>query len=245
MIFKILLVKEEMKIAVMQPYLFPYIGYFQMIKAVDKFVFYDDVNFIKKGWINRNRILNNGKDLVFTVPISSISQNVLINKSEIRLIEYHSWKEKFFKTITYNYKKAPFYSDVFPMIQKVLNSDFQIISQLAILSVTAVSDYLQLDTEFIIASESYNNKELERQQRLIYICKQESAIQYINAIGGQSLYSKEAFANEGVSLNFIQSLPCEYKQFDDSFVPWLSIIDVLMFNSVDAVKQLLNQYELV
>lgn len=234
-----------MKIAIMQPYIFPYIGYFQMIKAVDKFVFYDDVNFIKKGWINRNRILVNGDDFLFTVPLTKISQNNLINESKVNKETYQDWKANFLKTLNTNYKKALFYQETFPLIQKILDSNYQTISELAIKSITEIADYLDIQTSFIVSSEKYNNKGMDKQIRLIDICKQEDSNHYINAIGGQELYKKEDFAKEGIQLDFIQPLPIEYSQFHHKFVPWLSIIDVLMFNSIDEVNLMLDKHELI
>lgn len=232
-------------IAIMQPYIFPYIGYFQMIHAVDKFVFYDDVNFIKKGWINRNKILVNGKEFMFTVPLQKVSQNNLILESYIKKENYIEWKDKFLSTLKLNYKKAPYFKDVFLLVETVLNSEAANISQLAIDSVVTVSNYLGLQTEFITASEAYQNKGLVRQERLISICKHENAKHYINALGGKELYDKQDFLKAGVQLNFIKSLPITYKQFNNEFVPWLSIIDVLMFNSKDKILKMFENYELI
>lgn|SRR5690606_9293872 len=234
-----------MKLAIMQPYLFPYIGYFQMIKAVDKFVFYDDVNFIKKGWINRNRILVSGKDFMFTVPLQKTSQNNLILNSYIKQEAYNEWRDKLYVTIDLNYKKAPYFDDAFRIITNVLNQNTTSISELAIESIKQVSEYLELNTLFIKSSETYNNRSLERQERLIAICKSENASHYVNAIGGQELYTKESFEKENIKLNFIKPLPIEYKQFNNDFVPWLSIIDVLMFNSKEEIKLMLNSYKLI
>lgn len=234
-----------MKIAVMQPYIFPYIGYFQMINAVDKFVFYDDVNFIKQGWINRNKILVSGKDYLFTLPLKNASSFTLISETLINEILFEKWKLKFLQTLEQSYKKAPYFYDVFPIINKVLDGEYKTISQCAIKSIKSVSEYMGIKTEFIISSEAYQNKELERQERLIDICKQEKSNHYINALGGQELYKKEDFLKEGIQLNFIKPLPIEYKQFNNIFVPWLSIIDVLMFNDKQTVKDMLNQYTLI
>lgn len=234
-----------MKIAIMQPYVLPYIGYFQMISAVDKFVFYDDVNFIKKGWINRNKILVNNKDFTFSIPLTKISQNVSINKTDINLDRFEEWKQKFVQTLKFNYKKAPHFVAVNAQIENLLATDSKTISQFAIESVITISKYLEINTEFLVSSERYDNKHLERQERLIDICEQENATHYINALGGQDLYSKDSFMRKGVQLNFIKTLPISYEQFKDEFVPWLSIIDVLMFNSVEEVRNLLDQYDLV
>ncbi|MGX9985360.1 WbqC family protein [Soonwooa sp.] len=234
-----------MRIAVMQPYIFPYIGYFQMIKVVDTFVFYDDVNFIKQGWINRNNILLGNKAYLFTVPLDSANSFVEIKETLINKKLYKDWREKFLKTLYQNYKKAPFFSETWQILESVFNQDVNTINELAILSIKQIAQYLELKTNFKIASESFQNRQLERQNRLIDICQREQAQHYINAIGGQALYKKEDFITQGIKLDFIKSKPIQYKQFNNDFVPWLSIIDILMFNSVEEVNFMLDQYELL
>lgn len=234
-----------MKIAVMQPYLFPYIGYFQMINAVDVFVFYDDVNFIKQGWINRNRILLNGKDFMFTVPLEKANSFSTIKDTLINEKFYESWKKKFELTVEQNYKKAPHFLKVNQLLKDVLDQKHASISKLAINSISTISNYLGIQTKFVTASESYTNKDLERQERLVAICKTENANHYINAVGGQELYTKQSFLENDIQLSFIKTLPITYKQFNEDFIPWLSIIDVLMFNSVEEVNEMLDKYELV
>jgi len=234
-----------MKIAVMQPYIFPYIGYFQMVNAVDKFVFYDDVNYIKQGWINRNRILVSNKDYLFTVPLKNASSFSLISETLINEVLFEKWKLKFLQTIQQSYKKAPHFERVFDMLKIFFNSNYVSISEMAIESVKSVSQYLGLNTEFVLASKTYQNKGMERQERLIDICKTEKANHFINALGGQELYKKEDFQKEGIKLDFIKTQPITYKQFNNEFAPWLSIIDVLMFNGKEEIKKMLNMYELI
>jgi hypothetical protein len=234
-----------MKIAIMQPYLFPYIGYFQMIHSVNQFVLYDDVNFVKKGWINRNRILVNGSDYLFTLPLYKVSQNNLICESIIHRETFLEWKKKFLQTIEFNYIKAPYYFEINNLLIQFFNKDYESISELAIDSVILIADYLKIDTKFLVASQRYQNRGLERQKRLIDICKLENTKHYINAIGGQELYNPAEFALEGIKLDFIKSKPIIYKQFQNEFIPWLSIIDVLMFNTVEEINIMLNQFELI
>jgi hypothetical protein len=235
-----------MKVAIMQPYFFPYIGYFQLVAAVNKFVIYDDVNFIKGGWINRNNILINKKSNLFTVPLIKASSNTLINDTKINLKFYNIWKVKFLRSLVQSYKKAPYFTDVYNLIENVLEiNENDLISELAVNSIKNVIDYLQLETEFCKTSENYNNKTKIGQERVLDICGIEKASQYINPIGGIELYSKNSFKENGIVLNFIKSKPIIYTQFDNDFSPWLSIIDVLMFNSVSEVNKMVNQYELV
>ena len=234
-----------MKLAIMQPYFFPYIGYFQLINAVDKFIVYDDVNFIKGGWINRNNVLINKKPFLFTVPLENSSSFIQIDQTQLHSKLYHVWKTKFLKSLEQSYKKAPFYNDVFFLIEEILNKDTNFISTLAIDSIKGVCNYLDVKTQIIETSKEYNNKHLSGQDRVISICQFERANHYINPIGGIELYSKEDFKNNDIILNFIKSKSIDYKQFDNEFVAWLSIIDVLMFNSKSDVVRMLNQYDLL
>ena len=231
----------------MQPYIFPYIGYFQLINAVDKFVVYDDVNFIKQGWINRNNILVQGKPYLFTLPLIKQSSFSKINEIFINNILYDSWKKKTLRTLEQSYKKAPFFKDVYDLVDNVLDvGDKEIdIATIATKSLVETSKYLEINTEFVFSSSIYDNDELSGKTRVINICKKENATSYINPIGGQELYDKVFFKENGLDLSFIKTLPIEYNQFKNEFAPWLSIIDVLMFNSIEEIKLLLNKYEFV
>lgn len=228
----------------MQPYIFPYIGYFQLINAVDKFVFYDDVNYIKQGWINRNKILVSNKDYLFTIPLKNASPFSLISEIYISRDLFSKWKSKFLQSLNQSYKKASNFENTINLIESVFQKEYVTISQLSIESIKTISEFIGIKTEFVISSETYQNKELGRQERLIDICRQEKANHYINAIGGQELYKKEDFLKEQIRLDFIKTLPIEYKQFNNEFVPWLSIIDVLMFNEKNKITEFLNQYTL-
>ncbi|MCC9043489.1 WbqC family protein [Myroides sp. M-43] len=234
-----------MKIAIMQPYFMPYIGYFQLIKAVDKFIFYDDVNYIKQGWINRNNLLLQGQASLFTLPLEKASSFSKINEVKLHPVLFESWKKKFLRSIEQNYKKAPYFLEVYQLVRSVLDIDTSHISVLAKQGIIAVAQYLKLPTTFVYSSTNYNNSELSGKHRVMSICDQEQATVYINPIGGQELYDKEEFSLQGIELYFIQSIKKEYKQFNNEFVPWLSIIDILMFNSIEEVNIILDQYELV
>ncbi len=234
-----------MKIAIMQPYIFPYIGYFQLIASVDKFVFYDDVSFIKKGWINKNRILVNGSDFAFSIPIESISQNKLISETYIKNDLYISWCNKFFQTLEFNYKKAPQFENVYGVIRDTFNSKHDTISSLAISSIVNVLNFLSIEKKIIHSSKDYQNNDLTRDQRLIDICKKEQAYYYINSIGGKELYSKDEFLQQGIRLDFLQPQIEAYSQFNNKFVQGLSIIDILMFNDKKTVVQMINKISLV
>jgi len=233
------------KIAIMQPYLFPYIGYFQLVNAVDTFVFYDDVNFIKAGWINRNNILINGKRKLITVPCKKISQNKLIN--EVFLDPSPKILHNILRSIELAYKKALYFNEVFPLIYNLLSAyNKPTISELAIDSVLLAANYLNLKPDFKKSSKDFpNSSKLKKDNRLIEISKLAGAGIYVNPIGGVELYSKKKFKEEGITLNFVESGLINYKQYENEFVPNLSIIDVMMFNSPQQIKEMLNQYKLI
>jgi hypothetical protein len=235
-----------MKIAIMQPYLFPYIGYFQLIKAVDIFVFYDDVNYIKQGWINRNKILTSSKEFVFTIPLKNSSSFNTIRETEVNTNLFIKWKSKFLQTVEQSYKKAPYFEKIYPLIIDVLNNNFTSIADFANDSIIKTSNYLGLKTKFICSSSDYpDTKSFDRENRLIEIIKRNNAVSYINPVGGKELYAKQSFALKGIELNFIKSRSVVYKQFENDFVPWLSIIDVLMFNNQTEINDMLEQYDLI
>ncbi|MBI1286905.1 MAG: hypothetical protein GC178_04940 [Flavobacteriales bacterium] len=232
-----------MRVAIMQPYLFPYIGYFQLIHAVDRFVVFDDVNFIKRGWINRNRVLLNGNDHMFTVPLIGVSQNKLIN--EIRIDPNTKWREKILTTIRHAYKSAPHFDEVYPLIESAFMNDSDMISDYARNSLEVICKYLKIETSIISSSKTYNGSELKGVERIIDICKKEKANTYINAIGGTDLYNQSQFESDGIKLHFLKTDNISYTQGKNEFVKGLSIIDVVMFNSVEQTRNLLNQYQLI
>jgi hypothetical protein len=229
-----------MILAIMQPYLFPYIGYWQLINAVDTFVIYDDVNFIKKGYINKNSILVGGKSQVFTLELLKASQNKLINK-----IEIGNNSDKILKTISMAYKKAPYFNVVYPILEEILNNQEKNLARFLGYSLENISKYLEIDTKFIYSSNIEKNNDLKAQDKIIEINRKLNSSKYINALGGQELYDKERFKEENIVLKFLDTEPIEYKQFKNEFIPYLSIIDIMMFNGIDKVKEILNKNKLI
>jgi hypothetical protein len=232
-----------MKTAIMQPYIFPYIGYFQLIDSVDTFVVYDDVNYIKKGWINRNNILVNGKSHLFSIQLSAVSQNKLIN--EISIDGDLKWKNDLLKTISLAYAKAPFYLQVFPIIESIILYEESNLAKFLTHSLRKICSHLAIETNIVVSSEIEKNNDLKAQDKIIEICEKLNTTQYINAIGGIELYEKQTFTNHNITLQFIKSNPIKYAQFKNEFIPWLSIVDVMMFNSAAAIKTMLANYELI
>lgn len=234
-----------MKVAIMQPYFCPYIGYFQLINAVDKFVIYDDAQFMKGGWINRNRILLNKEKLYkFTLSIANDSYTLNINE-RYYIDNIKREKNKILKTIRQSYSKALYYNDVKELIQKIFSIDELNVAKMNTKSLKMICDYLNIKTEFLISSKIEKNNRLGGQELVIDINKCLNADHYINTIGGTDLYSKDIFKEHNIKLNFINTKKIEYIQFDNEYIPNLSIIDVMMFNSKEKIKDLLNEYELI
>jgi WbqC-like protein family len=228
-----------MRLAIMQPYFMPYIGYFQLINAVDEFVVYDNIEFTKKGWINRNRILANGKDQYITVPLKKDSD--YLNVKDRTLAE--SWpieRRKMLNRINESYRKSPSFDRVFPWIEKsILFKDFNLFSFI-FNSICLIREYLEIPTSLVIASDIPIDHKLRAEKKVIEICKARKADTYINSIGGIELYSKNDFKQEGIELCFLKSDNISYRQFDNEFIPWLSVIDVMMFNTKEEMIRLLG-----
>lgn len=229
-----------MKIAIMQPYFLPYIGYFQLIKAVDVFVFYDDVNFIKQGWVNRNRILLNGEEYRFTLKLKGASSFKKINE-----IEIGNNRRKLLRTFQQAYCHAPFYQDLEPMLEAIFNSSQDNLSRYIVETIELIANYLRIKTKFLYSSELGKNNLLRGQDKVIDIVRNLGGITYVNSIGGQTLYSKSDFMKAGITLFFLQSINTVYTQSSPIFIPGLSIIDIMMFNTVEEIQKLLDNYEMI
>jgi hypothetical protein len=227
----------------MQPYFFPYIGYWQLINAVDRYVIYDDVAYIKNGWINRNNILLNSQKYLITLPLDGASPFSAIN--ETRITSNAVVKDKLLKTIDLAYRKSPFFDRVFPIIENTVRYEDGNIAHAITFSINQICRYLDIDTEILVSSDLQKSCDLKAQDKVIHIVKLLGGDEYMNAIGGQELYSENDFAKEGISLKFLKTGCVEYKQFRNNFTPNLSIIDIMMFNSPQAIREILNNYELV
>lgn len=225
----------------MQPYFLPYIGYFQLIAAVDDFVIYDNIKYTKKGWINRNRFLLNGKDVFFTLPILKASDDLDIVERELAGAFD---RKRLLNQLHGAYAKAPEYHKVFPLLERIIAFEEENLFRYIHHSVTELCAHIGIVTPITVSSTIDINGNLKAQDKVLALCKARGAQLYINPIGGVELYDREAFATKDVELKFIKSLPFEYKQFKNSFVPWLSIVDVLMFNPLGKVRDVVfNNYE--
>jgi WbqC-like protein len=231
-----------MKLAVMQPYFFPYIGYWQLVHAVNRFVIYDDVNYIKGGWINRNRILINGEPTYITVPLHQPSPFKRI--CDTTLQPSSSWRDRQVKMVETTYRKAPRFAVVFPVIERLIRHETESLPDYLRHQLRTLSAFMGINTEFIPSSRCYGNSNLLGQARILDICNLEGATVYINPLGGQELYDPGAFSDFGIDLRFIVMRPFRYQQRSKAFVPYLSIIDALMAIGPIEIRQQLDAFDL-
>ena len=230
-----------MKLGIMQPYFLPYIGYFQLINAVDKYVIYDNIEYTKKGWINRNKILMNGRDFLFSLPLKKSSDFKMVCEREL---SSDFSPKKTLEQIKSSYQKAPHFKEIYLLLESIFDYDETNLFKFILNSVLAVKNYMDIHTEIVISSTVNIDHHLKSEDKVLAFCKILEADTYFNAVGGKKLYSKERFSSLGIELMFLQTNDFQYKQFDNTFVPWLSIIDVLMFNSKEEVGVMLKNYTL-
>jgi hypothetical protein len=221
-----------MKLAVMQPYFMPYIGYYQLIAAADLFIVYDNIKYTKKGWINRNRILRNGSDATISLPLKADSD--FLNVAERRLAEDFK-PAKLLAQIEGAYRAAPFFRDTMPLLEGILAFEDRGLFPFLRNSIERTCAHLGVATPIRASSTVAIDHGLKAQDKVLAFCAAAGADVYINPIGGVELYDEKQFAEQGVQLRFLRAKPLEYSQFGEPFVPWLSIIDVMMFNSLDMI----------
>jgi hypothetical protein len=223
----------------MQPYFFPYIGYFQLIAAVDLFVIYDNIKYTKRGWINRNRMLLNGSDSLFSLPLKKGSDSLKIFERELAS-DFDP--AKLLSQFRGAYERAPYFDRTFSLLEEVIAFGDRNLFSYLYHSIQKTCLHLGVPTELRKSSDVDIDHNLRSQDKVLAISRATGASVYINSSGGMELYSREKFSSNNVMLQFIRSKPFDYAQFHGSFVPWLSIVDVLMFNPIESVSDFINTY---
>ena len=233
----------RMKTAIMQPYFLPYIGYFQLIEAVDLFIVYDNIKYTKKGWINRNRMLQNGKDVMFTLPLRNESDFADVRDRELAA---NFDRDKLLNQLNGAYRRSPYFAETFPLIERIVRYEDGNLFKFIHHSIVRICEHLGIATQIGVSSDFPINHTLKSQDKVLALCQAVGADTYINAIGGIELYSVDEFHARNIELKFIKSRPLEYAQYGNPFVPWLSIIDVMMFNSREKLSgDLIGNFDLI
>lgn len=252
-----------MKLGMNQPYFFPYLGFYQLIHAVDRFIVYDNLNYIQYGWINRNRFLIVGGEPAY---FNAITEGGSPSKKirDIRLSPKTNWRRKLLNTFFLNYKKSPFFAETYDLIETIVRHETESLSELATRSITEVCEHLRITTE-IIENPLYEEleKALDTENpaqafpsiklglperkvfRVIAVCQMTGVREFVNAIGGQALYDKNDFKANGVDLYFLQTHDEPYQQTTEKYYPGLSIVDMLMNCGREGTIMRLGNYELV
>jgi hypothetical protein len=246
-----------MKLAIMQPYFFPYIGYLQLIKSVDTFIFYGHVSFIKKSWITRNRILDKGKGIpvYINVPVIGQSSNKLIK--DLSIDNNSKWKKKVLDLLYFNYKKAKYFNEIYPFIEGLIAINEDNLHKYNSITIIKICALLDIKTNLIFEEPNADNIEFElkntpeilkekvKSERILKLCKKYNASSYVNSIGGRELYDKKYFLNNDSEIFFVKTEDYKYKQFNEFFTNHLSIIDILMHEGVEKTKEFVKKYKLV
>ncbi|WP_135383151.1 WbqC family protein [Vibrio tasmaniensis] len=231
-------------VAIMQPYFLPYVGYFALINAVDEFVVYDEIEYTKKGWINRNRVLSNGKPLVFSIPLRKDSSYLHVNKRFLS-DDVDKFKTKLIRQVENNYRKAPYFTEGKKLLEDCLIFESKNLFDFIFYSIKKVNEYLGIETKITVSSSLNFNNDLKSQDKVIDIVKATGANCYINPIGGVELYDKDVFEHHNIELSFQKMNLKEYKQLDHEFIAGLSILDLVMFNSVSDIKLMFEDMALL
>lgn len=231
----------------MQPYFFPYLGYLSLLKHTDEFILFDTVQFIRHGWIERNRMLKQGEGwLYIKAPIikgsrDTVIKDVLINNKE-------DWKTKLLAQLQPYKKIAPHYADVVTVLNDIFAQDYETIVEFNQASLERIGDYLGIDHDIKIFSKM--NLEVEPAKApdewALNICKALGNVdEYWNPPGGQEFFDRKKYDDAGIKLVFQKPILSAYDQKREPFEPGLSILDVMMFNSPEEVNKMLDAYELL
>ncbi len=233
-----------MRLAIMQPYFFPYIGYFQLMAAVDHFLIHDDVQWIKGGWINRNRISVHGREQMLTLPVESGGNNGLICHRKLAA-DFDRQRERMLRLIREAYQRAPQFDSVFDLVHSIMNHATENACDLIVHSLRQTAVRVGIQTPMTRSSELTKEESLKAEDRVLELCRLCGADHYMNPMGGVDLYSKPRFEEQGIRLSFLQAGITEYRQLRLPFLPSLSILDVMMFNGPEQIQSMLATYELL
>lgn len=228
-------------IAIMQPYFLPYIGYFQLMSVVDEFVIYDNIQFSKRGWIHRNRIIENGKDVYITLPIKKDSDYLDIDKRFLA-DNIEAQRKKLIAKIENNYRKAPYFNETIVLCHEIFNCKAKNLFDYIYNSLIVLMRHLEINTLITKSSSIEIDHTLKSSEKVKAIVNKLKGEIYINPIGGVELYDKKDFNKNGIDLRFIKTNTIVYHQSNNKFIEFLSIVDVLMYNDKEKVKKMLNEY---
>jgi hypothetical protein len=217
-----------------------------LIKIADEFILFDTPQYIRHGWIERNRILKlDGDPLYFKVPLQKHKRETAIK--DIVINNDVNWKNKIKAQLGSYKKNAPYFYQVIELLDRIFEKEYTSIVVLNFDTLRTICDYLEIQTsikiwsEMGVAIEEVNAPD----EWALNICKALDADSYYNPPGGIDFFDRKKYKSSGIEIKFLEYKPESYKQLSDEFVPYLSILDVLMFNSKEEIQKMLNSYELI
>ncbi len=232
-----------MKLAIMQPYFLPYLGYFNLLFHSDIFVLYNDINYIERGWINRNKIIKKDGFNLFTIPLRKASATKLI--SDIYISDEQKWRSKLLKTIEITYVKAPYFNSTYNLVEKIVLKKIYKLDEFIKNSITEILNFIELEKGIIFSSDFDYDRNTNKENKLVSITRNLQANTLVFPPGSRDLYSETFFIKKDINTEVIIPNLSKYKQFKkNEFTPGLSIVDVLMFNDIEEVKKLFNDYKI-
>jgi hypothetical protein len=221
------------RVGIMQPYFLPYLGYYQLIENCDVFVLYDNIEYSKRGWINRNRMLFNGAPRTFTLPLAHSSDHLDIADKQIAA-EFNP--DKLFSLFRQAYRRAPHWESVNGTVVDVLRFPNRNLFDFLKNALELTTSAMGVDTPVISSSGVDIHPRLHGQDRVLATCQALGATEYVNPIGGLELYDGNAFRQQGIELRFLRSGLSPYRQFNNTFVDSLSVVDAMMFLDADELS---------
>lgn len=225
-------------IGLMQPFFLPYIGYFQLMNAVDFFIVLDNVEYSKKSYVKRNILNLNGKDKLFSIPIKKSKDNSKIN--ELILSEkFRDFKIKFYNQFKTNYYYADYYDEAIELLNEIFSTDEIRLSNFLVNQLKVIAKKFEMNTTIATSSDYLKDNYDTKEERIFDICKKLESKIYINAIGGRKLYSKEFFSLQGIDLKFIQ------KNIVNKNIGYYSILNDVAIYGIKTLRKKLYDYELV
>lgn len=235
-----------MKVACMQPYFFPYVGYIALVEAVDRFIIFDTPQYERKGWMNRNRILNPSNDWQY-IHAGVVKPRFGASIRDVKLVQSTDWKKRLFRQLEHYKKFAPYYSDVISWLESVFTPKYRTLIELNVGTLKAVCSVVGIHTPIEIFSDLHLsiNSVPHAGAWALEISRCLAAKTYTNPINGRKIFEPQEFTSAGICLNFLQHKLPEYSQGYRPFISGLSIIDVLMFNKPKEAREIICDYELV
>jgi len=228
-----------MIVGIMQPYFLPYIGYWQLMNYVDVFVIYDEIKYVKGSWINRNRILRGNSPEYMSPPLKKDSDYLNINQRFLA-DDWLSTRKKLLNNINIAYHSSPYFKSIFPLLEEAIAKDERSLFRALENSLRLVRDFLNITTPLVISSSLELDKSLNGADMVVNICEVLGGDTYLNPIGGRALYQNKLFMKSGIELGFLQSRLTPYFQNSTNFIHSLSIVDIMMNNSIDTLMKILH-----